>query len=199
MWKVELQEINFQLNEKNWSTLDSLNNDVINQRIITSSHKRYVSAIFSENDQKSKIKIRLKGDKIDHYNTTPPSYRVKTKKGFTILGANKLSFQALKCRNFPMEWMYHKLLASENVLSLKMDIVKLKVNNVEVITTYEEHFTHYLTDRFNRPRGTIICISEEIFWDKHKGWATLKNEEKIQQKKSSDSSNLCHMKLAQKM
>jgi len=176
---VVLQKVEIHLTEGDWSTIDSLNRRVVNTQLVNSSYKEYVPAFASMDNQNTAVKIRLKGDKMDHYTTTPPSFRVKVKKDQTLFGTNKLSLQAITSRNFPMEWMYHKLLASEDILSLNMDIVELKINDIETITTFEEHFTHFLTDRFNRPRGTILCISESLFWDKFQGLPSMEEEEAL--------------------
>ncbi len=63
------------------------------------------------------------------------------------------------------EWIFLKIIEQQYVLSLRSDVVVLNINNNKTICTFEEHFTYYLTDRFNRAPGPIICISEDLFWN----------------------------------
>jgi hypothetical protein len=160
--QIETLEIN--ISKSNFKTLENLRIDVLKKQKAKAHHKIYVKAGIVNKNDTFKVKIRLKGDQIDHYQTTPPSYRVKVKGGQKILGTNKFSLQNFGARNFLTEWTFLKLLEQQDVLSLKSDIVEININNKKSICTFEEHFTHFLTDRFERPPGPIICISEDIFW-----------------------------------
>ncbi len=144
--------------------LDSLCSEALKTGKVTDDHKKYVSAQLKINNETIIIKMRLKGDQLDHYEASPPSYRIKTNKKNTVLGTNKFSLQSLETRNYLKEWFYLNLLEQEDILAIKMDVVELKINNLQTICSFEEHFTHYLTDRYRRPRGVIICISEDVFW-----------------------------------
>ncbi|MFT6761249.1 MAG: hypothetical protein ACJATS_002446, partial [Psychroserpens sp.] len=161
---AEIETLEIVIPEQKFALLDSLRSDVLNTSIVKQSHKRYVTASLIRDTDTLKIKIRLKGDQLDHYQTNPPSYRIKILKDKTFLGMNKFSVQSFAMRNFFTEWLYLNLLSQQDVLSLKMDVIRLVINGSEAIYSFEEHFTYHLTDRFSRPRGPIICISEDLFW-----------------------------------
>jgi len=163
---TKTEQVKISLSTKDFNYLDSLRLDVLNNENVTSSHKTYVEGEISYNNETCKIKMRLKGDQIDHYQSDPPSYRIKVLEGKVVLGTSKLSIQSFGSRNFLSEWIYHKMLEQRDVISLNMDVIELNVNNTKAIYTFEEHFTHFLTDRFDRPYGPIICISEDLFWNK---------------------------------
>jgi hypothetical protein len=165
---VELERLDVSVTPEDYQFLDSIRKDVLLQNRVNKEHRAYVPAKITYNGQRIKVKMRLKGDQMDHYQTDPPSLRVKVKGEQTILGTNKFSIQSFSMRNCMPEWLYLKLLETNDILALKMDIIELNMNGKTSIYTTEEHFTHHLTDRYERPRGPIICISEDIFWENGK-------------------------------
>ena len=162
---ANIEKITLEIPIDDFLYIDSLRNDVLKTQIVKSSHKSFVKAVLTIDDKILDVKIRLKGDQLDHYQTNPPSYRVRTLKNKTVLGTNKFSLQYFGARNFMPEWIFHKILEQHDILSLHTDVVELNVNQNKTVCTFEEHFTHHLTDRFNRPRGPIICISEDVLWN----------------------------------
>ena len=173
--------VEISLPAKDFNYLDSLRLAVKKTKKVTPLHRIYVKGEILYNNEISKIKIRLKGDQIDHYQSDPPSYRIKVLDEKTVLGTSKLSIHSFGSRNFLSEWIYHKMLEQRDVISLNMDVIELNVNNTKSFYTFEEHFTHFLTDRFDRPQGPIICIDEGLFWSKGAAeqLPSLQNEEKI--------------------
>lgn len=170
---IELERLDISITPENYHILDSLRINVLKLNRVNKEHRAYVPAKITYKGQRIKVKMRLKGDQMDHYQTDPPSLRVKVKGKQSILGTNKFSIQSFGMRNCMAEWLYLKLLETNDVLALKMEVIELNLNGKTSIYTTEEHFTHYLTDRYERPRGPIICISEDIFWENGKVNDTL--------------------------
>ena len=164
LFSADIEKIEILVSKANLKTLDSLRSDALQNKQVKPNHKHYVQAIGIFKKDSFKLKIRLKGDKIDHYQSDPPSYRIKVLDNKMIKGTNKFSIQSFDTRNFSQEWIYHKILAQQDVLSLFSDVIRLCIDNSDVIYSFEEHFTHSITDRSGRPRGPIICISENLFW-----------------------------------
>lgn len=162
---ANIEIITLKIPEKQFQVIDSLRNDALKTKQVNASHKTYVKAKLTWHNQIFDVKIRLKGDQLDHYKANPPSYRIKILKNKTVLGTNKFSLQYYGARNFMPEWIFHKILEQQDILSLHTDVVELNINHNKTICTFEEHFTHHITDRFKRPRGPIICISEDLFWN----------------------------------
>jgi hypothetical protein len=162
---ANIETVEITIPKKQFQILDSLRNDVLKNKKVRATHKRYVKASLKYNNEISNVKIRLKGDQLDHYNSNPPSYRVKVVGNKKVLETNKFSLQSFGARHFMTEWIFLKILEQQDVLSLRSDVVELNINNTKTICTFEEHFTYHLTDRFNRAPGPIICISEDLFWN----------------------------------
>jgi len=127
----------------------------------------FVSAGLFLNDQVYKIKIRLKGDDLDHLSSpTKWSFRVEIKdEEKSLMGMKKFSLQSPKTRNYLYEWLYHQLLKREDVIGLKYDFIKLYINGKSLgIYAIEEHFDKVLIESNHRREGPILKFSEDIFW-----------------------------------
>ncbi|NQY66196.1 MAG: hypothetical protein HRT72_00505 [Flavobacteriales bacterium] len=147
--------------------LDSLKSDVLEHQRTSVNHKKYVKALLIIDGEEVNVKIRLKGDRMAHYETNPPSLRIRTIKDKLVLGTNKFSLHAIHIRNGLHEWIYLDLLAERDILSVKMDIVEYSVNGRKTVGAFEEHFTDHLLKRFDRPKGPIIAIEEKFY---RQGW-----------------------------
>ncbi|NQY66488.1 MAG: hypothetical protein HRT72_02015 [Flavobacteriales bacterium] len=162
---TDIERIEIVISDKKLAFLDSLRDDVLETKKIKNSHKQYVKALLVYQGDSMKIKIRLKGDKLDHFRPYPPSYGVKILKNKNALGNYKLSFQGFGARRFLKEWIFLKMMEQENILSLNSGVVDFSINGHQTVCTFEGHFTHHITDRFDRPRGPIICITEDALWN----------------------------------
>lgn len=108
-------------------------------------------------------KIRLKGDKIDHYDTELLSWRLKYK---VRKEKHVVSLQHPKTRNYISEWIFHKLLKQEGLPYLNYDFVSVYVNNkFKGLYAEEEHFSNYrVEDKWNRVHGPILRFDDEKYW-----------------------------------
>ncbi|MFT6244532.1 MAG: hypothetical protein ACJA0U_000114 [Salibacteraceae bacterium] len=114
-------------------------------------------------------KIRLKGDKIDHYDTELLSWRLKYK----VNGdKNIVSLQHPKTRTYISEWIFHKLLEQEGLPYLKYDFVSVYVNNkFKGLYAEEEHFSNHNIERnWNRVHGPILRFEDDKYWPAGLHW-----------------------------
>lgn len=176
----KVDSIEILLSEKQIKTIDSLKEDVLKNKRVKASHKFYMKTKMVFNKDTFKVKIRLKGDKIDHFTDKIPSFRVKVLGKRSILDSKKFSLQALHARNLIMEWYFLKLLKSQNIMALNSSVVILKVGDQYKVTNFEGHFTKELTKRFDRPKGPIVCVSEEALWNNKKLNDTVQFENELQ-------------------
>jgi spore coat protein CotH len=110
-----------------------------------------------------KTKIRLKGDKADHYDSKLLSWRLKYK----LKGKKQvISLQHPKTRKYLAEWIYHQLLKQEALNYLEFNYVSVYVNNkFRGLYAEEEHFSnHDIEEKWNRTHGPILKYDDENFW-----------------------------------
>ena len=131
------------------------------------NNQEYVSGSIEHNKEKVDIDIRLKGDLIDHFsNEEKLSFRIVVKDGKTILGMDKFSIQHPATRNWLGEWIFHKVVKDQGIVSLKYDFVRIILNGKDLgIYAIEEHFTNLMLENNNRRPGPIIKFSERFYWD----------------------------------
>jgi len=133
---------------------------------LISSGEDYVPAEIRYNDEVLKAKIRLKGDEIDHLKENKLSYRIKMRGDGALFGMRVFSLQDPQTRMNLNEFVYHKALKREGVLSLRYDFVEVFINGKNRgIYAIEEHFGKELIEYNNRREGVIIKFNEDYWWE----------------------------------
>jgi len=113
-----------------------------------------------------KVKLRLKGDWLDHLRGNKWSYRVKMRKDYTWKYMRTFSLQTPAARAYLMEWVAHKLFQSKDVLTTRYGYIPLIFNNEpRGIYAWEEHFTKQLLESHERREGPIVKFTEDAFWE----------------------------------
>lgn len=135
--------------------------------VLHSSKEDFVSAKIRSDGATTKVAVRLKGDLEDHWaDKSKWSFRVKTKKGKTILGMREFSLQHPKTRGFFNDWFLHKLLSHlDGFIILRYEFVQLSVNGKDFgIYLLEEHFDDKLLANNNYVKSPIVRIYDHLLW-----------------------------------
>jgi len=122
----------------------------------------YTPAKLVFNDEKIKVKLKLKGDRLVHFkDENEMSYRIKIGGDNTLLGMKKFSLHKPKHRNYIHEWIYHTFMNREGIASLQYKFINLYINGEDKgIYALEEHFDKRLLERQARREGPIIRFNE---------------------------------------
>lgn len=133
---------------------------------LISSKADLVPAKIKVGDEEIDAEIRLKGDLLDHLYGRMWSFRIHTKDGSAWNGMKVFSVHNSKSRDHLSEWVFHKMLEDEDVLTTKYDYLEVALNGESLgIYAYEEHFLKQLLQWQNRPEGPILKISEDAHWE----------------------------------
>ncbi len=135
--------------------------------ILLSSDDDYVPATMHYNDEQTlDVKLRLKGDWVDHLEGDKWSFRIHiTEDDGAVLGMRRFSLQAPETRNFVSEWAYHQNLFLEDILTTRYFFLNVVVNGEHKgIYALEESFTEDLLESQNRREGVIIRLDEDQMW-----------------------------------
>jgi len=160
--------INIDIPFKEYQKLLAKREEAIKQDVLVTGSDDMVKASVRYNDQSHKAKLRLKGDFIGHLLGDKWSFRVQLKKGKTLFGFNKFSLHHPQQRSYLWEWLYHKMLKDEDVLSLRYEFINVIVNGKHLgIYAIEEHFDKHLVEYNNRREGPILKLSESMVWDEY--------------------------------
>lgn len=116
------------------------------------------------NNQNFDIKLRVKGDRLIHwYNKNETSYKIDLIGENRFKGIEEFSIQKPITRNYIYEYIFHKLLEYQNLISLKYFFVNLKINDSETgVYAIEEGFSKELIERNKKRNGPIFGVDEKI-------------------------------------
>jgi hypothetical protein len=158
--------INLDIPTESYQLLNSYRELAMSKGLITEEAKQYVPATFEFEGKKIAAQIRFKGDWLDHLQTDKWSFRIKIKEG-SFKGMKSFSLQNPGARNFLSEWVIHKMLEREDLLTTRYGFIPLRINGKTFgIYAYEEHFDKQLLESSKRREGPILKFDESGFWER---------------------------------
>jgi hypothetical protein len=135
-------------------------------RILTASDDDFVPAEIHHQDKTVEVKIRLKGDWVDHLLGEKWSYRIVVKGDNTLFGMKQFSIHHPKARNYVYEWIFHQALKRENMIPLRYDFIEVSLNGKDLgVYALEEHFEKRVIEHNQFREGPIIKYNEEFLWN----------------------------------
>ncbi len=162
----ESPKLEILIEEAGFNKLKAKREEALKKGVLITEDDDWVDAQLKSKGKKLKAEIRLKGDWLDHLNSDQWSFRIKTSKENTWLGMRSFSIQHPFTRHYLSEWVYHKLLDQEDVLTTRYDFVEVFLNGKRMgIYVYEEHFDKHLPEANSRREGPIVKFSEDGMWN----------------------------------
>jgi len=160
-----LDKLSLYLDKKESIKLKKYEEKSLKAGIISTKHKNWVNVLVKNSPKNSfNGKIRLKGDWADHIKNGKTSYRIKLDNDFWKR-AKTFSLQHPKTRDYLNEYVFHKMLESEDILTPRYDFVQLSINGQRKgIYAFEEHFEKQLIEYKHRREGPIIKFNEDVLW-----------------------------------
>ena len=150
---------------KEIQVLSKKRTEAINQGVLFSSRADLVPADIRYQAEVIPVKIRLKGDWLDHLQTNKWSLRVETDEDKPFRGMRRFSLQVPESRNFISEWLFLKILKEEGLISLNYDFLKVDINGEsQGIYALEEHISKELIERNQRREGPVLKFNADRFW-----------------------------------
>ncbi|MBF0382431.1 MAG: CotH kinase family protein [Magnetococcales bacterium] len=174
--------ISIDIKQKHFKKLQFKRKEALDKGILITSSDDYVPAKVTFQGRQVDVKLRLKGDWLDHLlNAKKLSYRVAVKGNATIMGMKRFSLQHPQVRAYISGQLYHKLLGYEGLIELRYMFVKVILNGKDLgIYALEEHFEKRLLEHNQRREGAIVKVSENLDWEErlHYGYQGQKNIDK---------------------
>lgn len=132
---------------------------------LVASSADLVPAKIKEDGKEIDCQVRLKGDLLDHLQGDRWSFRVVTEEGQSWNGMSIFSVQNSLSRYHLLEWVFHRMLLDEDVLTTRYDFISFDLNEKKLgVYAYEEHFDAPLLISQQRPEGPILRINEDGLW-----------------------------------
>ena len=135
--------------------------------VLLKDNRDFVPAKITYDGYEYKSKIRLKGDRPDHWNDERKwSFRLKVKNNQTVLGMREFSINKPKTRGFLNEYIFHKFLKFENLLSIRYDFIDVVLNGNSLgIYAIEESFDKILVENNGYREGVVFKFNEDQIWE----------------------------------
>ena len=94
------------------------------------------------------------------------SFRVNLRGEANWKGMLSFSLMTPEARDFLHEWMFHRILEREGVLSPRYGYLQMRLNGESLgIYTWEEHFQKQLVEAAQRREGPIVKFEEGPLWE----------------------------------
>ncbi len=159
------EKIVIDIKHKDFQKLAYKKEVALDKGILITSADDYVPAKIRYARKTYKVKLRLKGDMLEHLGPEKWSFRVKVRGDNTIMQMKQFSLHHPKARNYIHEWIYHQALKNEELLSLRYKFVNVIVNGKNWgIYALEEHFEKRLVESNRLRQGPVLKFSEELLW-----------------------------------
>jgi hypothetical protein len=154
------------ISHKNFQLLRFKRQQAQQRGIITTDEDSYVPARLSVDGKIYRVKMRLKGDYIDHLEGDKWSFRFKVRDGLTVWGMKHFSIQDPHRSGYIQEWIFHQLLKHEDLISLRYDFVDVTINGDHFgIFALEENFGKELIENNHRVEGPLLKFDERRLID----------------------------------
>ncbi len=133
--------------------------------ILMTSAEDFVPASIRYQDKTIKVRLRLKGDWIDHLLGDKWSFRIKVRGDNTLFGMKQFSIHHPKTRNYIYEWIFHQALKREDLISLRYDFIEVTLNGKNLgVYALEEHFEKRVVEHNQYREGPILKYDENYLW-----------------------------------
>ncbi|MBR9923167.1 MAG: hypothetical protein GYB31_20245 [Bacteroidetes bacterium] len=165
--KEPFPELHFNIGPDGFRKIEDKRNKALASGLLVSGDDDWVSGKMHDGDPENEqaVKMRLKGDWLDHLRGKKWSFRVAMKTGGSWKGMTTFSVQRPSTRSYLMEWLLHQFWEREDVLTTRYDFVNVYLNGRELgVYAYEEHFEKQLVENKARREGPIIRFDENGMW-----------------------------------
>lgn len=160
------QVVDLDIGKKKMRELQQRRDEALRIGILREDDSSWVKAKLYEGDRKWAIRIRLKGDWTDHLEGEKWSFRVEVRDSLPWRRLRVFSLQSPERRGYLNEWLLHRVLAREGLLTPYYEFIHLRLNGHDLgIYAIEEHFTKELLERQHRREGPILKLDESGMWD----------------------------------
>lgn len=164
-YNATVDEIHINIKFKHLQKLSAKRNEALKKGILIQGSDDYVPATIQSKHGEIKVKLRLKGDWVDHLKGKKWSFRIHTKGKSELFGLRRFSIQSPNTRGFQGEALIHEVFDQFKILAPQYYFVDVFINGDNIgIMALEEHFSKELLERNGRKEGVIIRFDESLLW-----------------------------------
>lgn len=164
----DLPTINLDIKFNYYSKIVKKRREALAMNRLVASDEDFVPGKITYQGETTDCKIRLKGDLPQHWSGRKWSLRIHVRRGETLMGMKRFSFQDPVTRNNTYEWLFLKNLRMEGVLAPRYNFINLAINGKSMgIFAMEEHFSKEMIEHQKRREGIVLSFDEHHMWNLH--------------------------------
>ncbi|MCZ6770974.1 MAG: CotH kinase family protein [Proteobacteria bacterium] len=167
--KVDIPQVVLDIKFEHWQRILAKRTNALDIGFLVQEEGDFVPATIRYSDDKSsgvaKVKVRLKGDMLDHLEGKKWSFRVKTRNKDHVFGMRRFSLQKPQTRHFQSTPIMLWLTKSLGLISPRYFFVELTINGKHIgMMALEEHPAKELIEASERKESVIIRYSEKHYF-----------------------------------
>jgi len=165
----EVPRIFIDIGFEDHETLRRKRREALEAGFLFRSEDDQVPATIRHEGRQVKVRVRLKGDFLDHLTTEKWSLRVETRRGEELFGLRRFSLQAPHTRFYQLEPLFLDHARREGLLAVRSFFVDVTLNGDRMgLMNVEEHFSKELLESQGKPEGVIVGYDETDFWHSYR-------------------------------
>jgi len=158
---VEVPTLVLDIAFKNLLKLDEKRREAFELGYLATADDDFVPASIAVDGEQTRVRLRLKGDWVDHLREDKWSFRVKTRGDKKLFGMKVFSLQQPATRSYDDEWLFQRIFMRDGLLGQRYFFVRLILNGDDKgIYALEEHFSKELLEAQQRRESVIIKFDE---------------------------------------
>jgi hypothetical protein len=166
----EIPELVFDIAFVDLEALRRKRDEAIARGILVSEADDFVPATIRTGNASTEVRLRLKGDQVDHLQGDRWSFRVETKGDGQVFGLRRFSVQSPTVRSYQLERLFFETLKRYDVLAPRYFFARVRINGDDVgLMAVEEHFSKELLESSQRREGVILRFDESRVWSANDG------------------------------
>lgn len=163
---VDVPQFVVDIDFKSFQKLQEKREQALQRGLLVTDKNDFVPAKIRHEGKTTKVKVRLKGDRLDHLKGDKWSFRVKVKGKDHIYGMRVLSVQTPFARGFQGAPLFYATLKRYGLLAPRFKVVNVVVNGSDLgVMSIEEHFSKELLESSGRKESVIIRFDESLVWE----------------------------------
>ena len=163
----DLPTLYFDIGFEEYQAMAELREEALQRGILLQDDDDWMPAEIRFQGETIPVRIRLKGDWLDHLGENKWSFRVKTRNDAVLLGMRSFSVQSPATRRYLSEWLYLEDLRRADILAPRYSFANVVVNGEDWgIYALEESFSKELLESQGRREGVIVRFDESLFWSR---------------------------------
>lgn len=162
---VDVPQFVVDIDFKSFQKLLKKREQALQRGLLITGKNDFVPAKIRHEGKTTKVKIRLKGDLLDHLKGDKWSFRVKVKGKDHLYGMRVLSVQNPLARGFQGAPLFYATLKYYGLLAPRYKLVNVVVNGTDLgVMSIEEHFSKEMLESSGRKESVIIRFDESLVW-----------------------------------